>query len=79
MRPVLVLILHLAASVDEGPLVRELSEARLALAERQRLAFLRAGADEARIVAGPPDSLSFGSGCESWSMGPPRGTFRVAW
>jgi hypothetical protein len=30
------------------------------LAERQRIAFLAAGADAAEIVAGPPDGLSFG-------------------
>jgi hypothetical protein len=60
MRPVLALILHLAASSTEGSLVRALSDARLAIAERQRDGFMRAGADEARIVAGPPDGLSFG-------------------
>jgi len=40
--------------------VRGLAEARHALAERQRIAFLAAGADSAEIVAGPPDGLSFG-------------------
>ena len=40
--------------------MRGLAEARHALAERQRIAFLAAGADSAEIVAGPPDGLSFG-------------------
>jgi hypothetical protein len=55
-----VLIFHAAAPDDAGPLVRALAEARHALAERQRVAFLAAGADVAEIVAGPPDGLSFG-------------------
>jgi CTP:molybdopterin cytidylyltransferase MocA len=57
---VLVLILHAAAPHDAGPLVRGLAEARRSLAERQRVAFLAAGVDEAEVVAGPPDGLSFG-------------------
>jgi hypothetical protein len=60
VRPVAVLIFHAAASADAGPLVRALAEARHALAERQRDAFLAAGADTVEIVAGPPDGLSFG-------------------
>jgi hypothetical protein len=40
--------------------VRALAEARGTLAERQRAAFLAAGADAAEIVSGPPDGLSFG-------------------
>ena len=60
MRPVLVLIFHPAAPPDAGPLVRALAEARRSLAERQRIAFLAAGADEVEVVAGPPDGLSFG-------------------
>ena len=55
-----MLIFHAAAPDGAGPLVRALAEARRALAERQRVAFLAAGADEAEIVAGPPDGLSFG-------------------
>jgi CTP:molybdopterin cytidylyltransferase MocA len=55
-----VLIFHPAASSDAGPLVRALAEARRSLAERQRVAFLAAGADEVKVVAGPPDGLSFG-------------------
>jgi hypothetical protein len=60
VRPVLVLIFHPAAPPDAGPLVRALAEARRSLAERQRIAFLAAGADEVEVVAGPPDGLSFG-------------------
>jgi hypothetical protein len=60
VRPVHVLILHADAPDDAGPLVRALADARRAIAERQRTAFLAAGADTARIVAGPPDGLSFG-------------------
>jgi hypothetical protein len=57
---VFVLIHHPAAPADAGPLVRALAEARHALAERQRAAFLDAGADSAEVVAGPPDGRSFG-------------------
>ena len=60
MRPVLVLILHPTAPASAGPLVRALAEARGALAERQRAAFVAAGADAAEVMAGPPDGLSFG-------------------
>ena len=60
MRPIVVLIFHAAAPDDAGPLVRTLAEARHALAERQRVAFLAAGADVAEVVAGPPDGLAFG-------------------
>jgi hypothetical protein len=55
-----VLIFHPAAPPDAGPLVDALSVARGELAERQRVAFMAAGADEAEIVTGPPDGLSFG-------------------
>jgi hypothetical protein len=60
VRPVIVLIFHGEAPPDAGPLVLAMAEARLALAQRQQVAFLAAGADEVRIVAGPPDGLSFG-------------------
>ncbi len=60
MRPVHVLIFHAAAPDGAGPLVHALAEARHSLAERQRVAFLAAGADEAEIVAGAPDGLTFG-------------------
>ncbi len=60
MRPVLVLIFHATAPAGAGPLVRALADARRALADRQRDAFIAAGADAAEVVAGPPDGLSFG-------------------
>ena len=55
-----MLIFHPAAPPDAGLLVGALSVARRELAERQRIAFMAAGADEAEIVTGPPDGLSFG-------------------
>jgi CTP:molybdopterin cytidylyltransferase MocA len=57
---VLVLIFHATAPTGAGPLVGALAEGRGALAQRQCAAFLAAGADAARIVAGPPDGLTFG-------------------
>jgi hypothetical protein len=60
MRPVSVLIFHACAPRDAGPNVRALAEARHSLANRQLNRWLAAGADEAKIVAGPPDGLSFG-------------------
>jgi len=60
VRPVVVLIFHADAPSGAGPLVRALAEARFELAERQRAAFLAAGADEVDLVSGPPDGLSFG-------------------
>jgi hypothetical protein len=60
MRPVVVFIFHAAAANDAGPLVRELAAARYSLAQRRRTAFLTAGADEACVVTGTPDELSFG-------------------
>ena len=55
-----MLIFHAEAPNGAGPLARGLADARREMAERRRLAFLAAGADEAEIVAGPPDGLSFG-------------------
>jgi CTP:molybdopterin cytidylyltransferase MocA len=60
VRPVTVLIFHAPAPAGTGPLVGALVEARRALAERQRNAFLAAGANEVRIVEGPADGRSFG-------------------
>jgi hypothetical protein len=60
MRPVLVLIFHAEAAPDAGPLVRALAEARHSLARRQLDRWLAAGADDAEIVSGPPDGLTFG-------------------
>ena len=55
-----MLIFHARAPEGSGPLVRRLAEARRALADRQRVAFLAAGADEVEIVSGLPDGLQFG-------------------
>ncbi len=55
-----VIILHPLAAEGAGPLERGLADARIRLAERHRLGFLRAGADDARIVAGEPDGRPFG-------------------
>jgi hypothetical protein len=60
VRPVVVLIFHAEAPNAAGRLLLGLAGARREMAERQRLAFLAVGADEAAIVAGPPDGLSFG-------------------
>jgi len=60
MRPVAVRILHPAAADDAGPLTRRLTAARADLAERHRAGFVAAGADDVRIVAGPPDDTPFG-------------------
>ena len=60
MRPVTVIILHPEAPAGSGPLGRALEAARRELAERQRGGFMAAGADEVRVVAGPPDGISFG-------------------
>lgn len=59
MRPVVVLIFHAPAPHGAGQLTGALAEARRSLAERQRDAFLAAGADSAEIVEGPPGP-SFG-------------------
>ncbi len=61
MSSVHVRILHLEPGVDAGPLTHVLAEARAALAERHREGFERAGAQDVRIVAGPPDDVPFGT------------------
>jgi hypothetical protein len=58
---VAVLILHPEPGAGAGPLVRSLAEARRALAEVHRRGFMAAGADEATVVAGPPDDTPFGA------------------
>lgn len=60
MPRVTVLILHQEPGPDAGPLTRALADARLGLAEVHRRGFLAAGADEVRLVAGPPDDTPFG-------------------
>ena len=59
MAPVSVLIFH-ADPAPAGPLERLLADARRQLAERHRSGFLAAGADTARVVAGPLDDTPFG-------------------
>ena len=73
MRPVQVLIFHAAAPAGAGPLVQALAEARLRIAERQRSAFLAAGAEAAEVVTGSPDRLSFGERLTSALSARPRG------
>lgn len=60
MRPVAVRIFHPAPDANAGPLTRRLAAARAALAERHRVGFLAAGADDVRIVSGPADDTPFG-------------------
>ena len=60
MPPVAVRILHAEAGPNAGPLERTLIAARAELAERHRHGFLAAGAADVRVVAGPPDGISFG-------------------
>jgi hypothetical protein len=57
---VAVFILHPEPGAGAGPLTRALGEARRSLAERHRRGFLAAGADEARVVAGPVDDTPYG-------------------
>lgn len=60
MAPVAVIILHAEAPPAAGPLEAWVATARRTLAERHRLSFTAAGADEVRIVAGVPDGTPFG-------------------
>jgi hypothetical protein len=61
MPPVTVLILAPAADPAATPLVRLLDDARATLAERHRLAFLAAGADEVVVRREPADATPFGT------------------
>jgi hypothetical protein len=60
MPPVAVRILHAEAGPNTGPLEVALIAARAALAERHGRGFLAAGAADVRVLAGPPDGISFG-------------------
>ena len=51
---------HFEFGPNAQPLERTLIAARAALAERHRRGFLAAGAADVRVVAGPPDGISFG-------------------
>lgn len=75
MPPVSVLILAPAPSPGAGPLTRVLDEARAALAEHHRRAFLAAGADVALVRREPPDDTPFGArlrrvSAETLAVGP---------
>lgn len=61
MPPVAVRILHPRPTADAGPLVRWVSDARSALAERHRVGFQAAGADDVAIVEGLADVRAFGA------------------
>lgn len=60
MPPVAVRILHPGPDPSAGALGRWVLDVRAALAERHRLGFLAAGADDVAIVTDPPDGRSFG-------------------
>ena len=61
MPPVTVLVLAPLLAADSGPLERLLDDARTALAEHHRHAFLAAGADEVVVRREPPDDTPFGA------------------
>jgi hypothetical protein len=61
MAHVTVLVLHPDAAAAAGPLRSCLAEIRRGLAETHRTGFIAAGADDVRIVAGPPDDTPFGA------------------
>lgn len=58
---VIVRILHAEAAPTAGPYVRLLADARRTAAERPRAGFVAAGADDVRLVSGPPDDTPFGA------------------
>ncbi len=60
MQPVAVRILHPEARPDAGELERWLADARERNADRLWTLFDAAGAEDIRIVAGPPDDRPFG-------------------
>jgi CTP:molybdopterin cytidylyltransferase MocA len=55
-----VRILHLEPAEDTGELTRLFAEARAVSADDLAGRFLAAGADDVRVVAGPPDGRTFG-------------------
>jgi hypothetical protein len=61
MPEVSVLVLAPAPSPGAGPLARLLDDARAAIGERLRVAFLAAGASEAVFRREPPDDTRFGA------------------
>lgn len=61
MTAVTVVIFHAEPGLDAGPLTRALVAVRAWQAERHRLGFVTAGADQVEVIAGPPDGRSFGA------------------
>ena len=61
MARVIVRILHLEPGPTAGPLERLLADARHAVGERHVAGFRAAGADDVRLVSGPPDDTPFGA------------------
>lgn len=59
-RPVSVRILHPESGPTAGPIERWVADAREALAERHRVAFLDAGAADVAVLCGQPDDTPFG-------------------
>jgi hypothetical protein len=56
-----VLILHPTPAGRADEIEAWVAAARAAIAERHRVGFLDAGADEVTVIAGPPDGLAFGA------------------
>ena len=61
MARVIVRILHLEAGAFAGPLERLLADARRETGDGHRAGFRDAGADDVRVVSGPPDDTPFGA------------------
>jgi hypothetical protein len=60
MRPVAVRILHPDPGPAAGPIERWVAASRAIVAERHRVGFTAAGADDVRVIAGPSDDTPFG-------------------
>ena len=60
MARVIVRILHVEPAPTAGPLERLLAAARRTVSERHLAGFADAGADDVRLVSGPPDDTPFG-------------------
>jgi hypothetical protein len=61
MRPVSVRIMHPEPGPHAGPIADWVADRRVAVAERQRIAFHAAGAADVAVVRGPPDDVPFGA------------------
>jgi hypothetical protein len=61
VNPVAVRILHLEAAPGAGPLEHWLAEARRRNGDRLWSLFDATGAEDVRMVAGPPDAIAFGA------------------